>query len=124
VTRSAQKPLKQLPEQHWLPWLHGSPFTNNGWQVPFSHRVHSLVQAMHRPPPVPQASSVVPGTQIPSKQQPFGQLWGVQQGAAQKLPVVGHSEPAGAAGMQTAPGANPWHCASLVQLLGGVWSTP
>jgi hypothetical protein len=31
----AQKPLKQLPEQHWLPWVHGSPFTDNATQEPF-----------------------------------------------------------------------------------------
>jgi hypothetical protein len=68
---------------------------------------------------------VFPGTQIPPKQQPFGQVRGVQQGAAQKLPAVGHSEPPGAAGMQAAPAAKPWHWASLVQLLGGPgWITP
>ena len=50
---------------------------------------------------------------------------GVQQGAAQKLPVLGHSEPAGAARMQAAPAAKPWHSASLVQLLGEPgWITP
>jgi hypothetical protein len=120
----AQKPLEQVPEQHWLFWLHGAPFGNNGWQTPFSHRRHGPGQGAHWSPPVPHASAVFPGTQIPPEQQPFGQVSGVQQGAAQKLPAVGHSEPAGAAGTQTAPGAKPWHWASLVQLLGGFWNLP
>jgi hypothetical protein len=105
--------------------MHGAPFSNNGWQTPSSHRVHWPRQGLHCSPPVPRASVVFPGTQIPPKQQPFAQLWGVQQGAAQKLPALGHSEPASAAGMQAAPAAKPWHSASLVQLLGvPCWITP
>jgi hypothetical protein len=118
VTWSAQKPLKQLPEQHSLPWVHGSPFSNSATQEPFWHAEHSPGQSVHRWPFWPQASFVSPVTQIPLAQQP-GQVCGVQQGAAQKLPVVGHSESPGAAGMQAAPWAKPWHSASLVQLLGG-----
>jgi hypothetical protein len=125
VTVSAQKPLKQLPEQHWLPWVHGSPFSNSATQEPSWHAVQLPGQAVHWTPPLPHASLVPPGTQIPPKQQPFGQLWGVQHGAAQKLPPLGHSEPAGAARMQAAPWAKPWQSASTWQLLGGPgWITP
>lgn len=82
------------------------------------------MQATHSPPPSPHASLVFPGWQRPPEQHPAAQVWLLQQGAAQKLPVVGHSEPAGAAGTQTAPGAKDWQAASLVQLLGGFWKRP
>jgi len=72
------------------------------------------------PPPVPHAWKEVPGWQIPASQQPFAQLWALQQGPAQKLPAVGQSEPAGAAATQTAPRAKPWQSASVVQLFAGL----
>jgi hypothetical protein len=86
--------------------------------------MHCPSQGAHCWPPVPQAAFVFPGTQIPPEQQPLGQVWALQQGAAQKLPSVGQSDPASAAGTQTAPGAKPWQSASLVQLRAGVSNLP
>jgi hypothetical protein len=57
-------------------------------------------------PPVPQNSNSFPGRQpVSPSQQPFGQLWEVQQGAAQKLPSAGQGNDSDAAATQTAPGA-------------------
>jgi hypothetical protein len=55
-------------------------------------------------PPVPQASELVSVWQpVSPVQQPVGQVCGVQQGAAQKLPVVGQTTESGAAATQRAP---------------------
>jgi hypothetical protein len=74
---------------------------------PFEHTWPGL-HGRQNLPPVPQVSAVwfSTCTQPTSPlQQPFGQDWGVQQGAAQKLPLVGQNTDPGAAATQTAPSA-------------------
>jgi hypothetical protein len=82
--------------------------TQSGAQVVHCPLRHTWpgTHSTHSSPPAPQKKKSFPGRQlvIPS-QHPFAQLWGVQQGAAQKLLLFGQIGESGAAAMQAPPGA-------------------